>query len=254
MGCEASERLYSKACLLLDGQRIGDALRVLRGAIKKHPDHGRLWALLGVAQWGVGAVTDSIASLETALTLVPLGADGRLALALGYEVIQKRDLATSLFCGLSEEEGLPDGVLEPLARALGRAGQFGRALRICHEASQRSPAEPGPLRGVAHYLEMLGRPPEEVIAVLFRALHLDPDNFDTRLRLAERLCDVRQPREAAYLLADLPIELSRCSRCLRRMRQVFVSAGDGENATRCVLALAAIGAAIDQRPRHRASG
>jgi hypothetical protein len=86
----------------------------------------------------------------------------------------------------------------------------------------------------------IGKGDEEILPVLFRAFHLEPDDFDTRLLLARRLRDCGRAVEAAYLLAAAPIELSSCPRCLHTMREIFVDAGDAENAARCIAALAAI--------------
>lgn len=235
-----TDAIYREACALLAHNRVADAIDRLIDAVGDQPDEGVLWSLLGVAQWSAGQVGDSIASLETALTLAPLGAEGRLALALGYEVIQKRALATDLFVGLREEDDLPYRVLEPLARALARAEKPELALEVCQQAVLRRPDEVGPLRGVAFYLDRLGRGPEEAIPVLFKAFHLEPENFDTRMLLARRLHESGQTREAAYLLSVIDIESSSCPSCLNAMREIFASAGDHENAQRCVSTLVAI--------------
>jgi Flp pilus assembly protein TadD len=245
MASHTTDAAYTEACALLASGNTCRAIDALTAAVEDEPDEGRLWALLGVAQWSVGAVTDSIASLETALTLVPLEVEGRLALALGYEVIQKRDLAADLCVGIAHEDNLPYRVLEPLSRALGRANEPQLALDVCREASRRRPHDAGPLRGMAFYMARLGKARfggegEEVLAVLFRAFHLEPDDFDTRLLLAHRLRDCGRVNEAAYLLATVAIETAACPRCLNAMREIFIDAGDAENAARCISALVSI--------------
>jgi hypothetical protein len=237
---DTTDTAYAEACAMLASGNTCRAIAALVNAVEQEPDEGRLGALLGVAQWSVGAVTDSIASLETALTLIPLEVEGRLALALGYEVIQKRELAADLCVGIAEEDNLPYRVLEPLSRALGRADKPELALDVCREAVRRRLGDAGPLRGVAFYMARLGKDDDEVLPVLFRAFHLEPDDFDTRLSLAKRLRDCGRATEAAYLLAGVPIELSNCPRCLNAMREIFIDADDAENAARCLGALAAI--------------
>lgn len=247
MASDTTDAAYTEACALLASGNTCRAIDALTVAVEHEPDEGRLWALLGVAQWSVGAVTDSIASLETALTLIPLEVEGRLALALGYEVIQKRKLAADLCVGIAEEDNLPYRVLEPLARALGRANEPQLALDVCREASRRRPHDAGPLRGMAFYMSRLGKDAEAILAVVFRAFHLEPDDFDTRLLLAHRLRDCGRATEAAYLLATVAIETAACPRCLNAMREIFLDAGDAENAARCISALVAI---ADQSPNN----
>jgi len=242
---QAIDPAYGEACELLAGKRVADAIDLLARAVEREPDDGELWSLLGVAQCSAGQVSDSIASLETALTLTPVGPEGRLALALGYEVIQKRELATDLFVGLREEDGLPYRVLEPLSRALARADQPALALEVCQHAAVRRPDEVGPLRGIAFYLSQLGRNSEEILTVLFKAFHLDPEHFDTRMQLARRLHEAGRCQEASYLLSVVQIETSCCPSCLNAMREIFAAAGDHENAHRCVSTLVALAATHD---------
>lgn len=209
------------------------AIDRLSDAVAMEPDAGKLWTLLGVAQWSVGAVHEAIASLETALTLTPLDAPARLALALGYEVIQKQDLANGLLESLLAEKDLPLPVLEPLARALGRGRRPALALEVCRRAAALDTDSPLPLRGVAFYMAQLGRGHEEIVPVLLRALRLDPTNFNIRIQLARRLRECDRTDEAARLLSPVAIESSRCPSCLRAMREIFEEVGDEHNASRC---------------------
>lgn len=240
MRSEATNTTHAEACALLADRHVADAIDLLGEAVEQDPDAGQLWSLLGVAHWTAGQVVDSIAALETALTLVPVGPEGRLALALGYEVIQKRALALDLFLGLNREEHLPLRVLEPLSRAFARADRLELALGVCRRAAKQHPDEVGPLRGIAFYLAKLGRDPEEILPVLFQAFHLDPDDFDTRLLLARRLHEAGRSTEAAYLLSIVEIETACCASCLHRMREIFMAACDLENADRCLSTLVAL--------------
>ncbi|MEO1498611.1 MAG: tetratricopeptide repeat protein [Planctomycetota bacterium] len=240
MNSEAVETTFVSARRLLASGECTEAIELLEAAVADSPDEGTLWCLLGVAQWGIGSVEDSIASLETATTLVPVGAEGRLALALGYEVIQKRELASDLFVGLLSEEHLPYAVLEPLSRALARAKQPALALEVCQRAAGRRPDSAGPLRGMAFYMTQLDRASEEILPVLFKAFHLEPEDFDTRMQLAKRLLDCGRLEEAAYLMSVIEIESSCCPSCLVAMQEIFEAAGDSDNARRCLETLIAI--------------
>jgi len=89
-------------------------------------------------------------------------------------------------------------------------------------------------------MTQLDREPEEILPVLFKAFHLEPQDFDTRMQLARQLLDCGRQQEASYLLSVLDIEQSGCPSCLTMMQEIFESAGDSENAERCLKTLIAI--------------
>ncbi len=231
------------ACALREARRLltdndcPAAIEKLNQALADSPDDGRLWDLLGVALWDSGAVQDSIEALEHATILVPLSPEGQLALGLGYEVVQKRELALELLLGLAGRDHLSPAILEQLARALGRAGEFSTALHVCQRAASAMPESPAPLLGVAYYMTRLGASSEQLLPALFRAMHLDPHDTGVRILLARRLHDCGMSEDAAEVLRLVDLSKYRCVRCLAAMQEIFQAAGDFESADECQAAL-----------------
>lgn len=214
------------------------ALAELSAVVDAAPDEGRLWELLGIGHWEIGQVRESIAALETAMTLVPLGPEATLALGLGYEVIQKLPLAKDLFIDLAGRDALPLRVLEPLARGLGRANESGLALAMCERAATSQPDELGPLMGMVFYMGRLGRPAEHLLPVLLRALGLAPEDFTIRMLAARCLHDCGLAEDAAELLRVADYLDSSCPSCLHAMQEIFLAAGDEPAAADVVERLA----------------
>lgn len=232
--------IYRSAASQLVSGRPHDAIDSLIQALKQNPDAGRLWELRGQAHLADGDAIDAVSCLEHASCLVPLTKEGQLALAHAYELTDKRDLAGDLFMALAGQDDLPAEMLEPLARGLGRVGKPDQALGVCAEAASRNPTSPAPLLGMVFYQRRLGHGPDRILPLLFRAFHLEPEDFDIRLALARMLHECGQKQEAAELLSVVEIETSRCPSCLVVMQEIFEDVGDQRNVGRCVNALVAI--------------
>lgn len=228
------------ATRLLASGRATEAIDWLSAAVEQDADAGRLWELRGRALLDLHDAAGAVRSLEHALCLVPLTAEGQFALASAYELTGECGLAADVFVALADRDTLPIGLLEPLAGALGRVGKPAQALGVCAEAAARLPGEPTPLLGMAFYHRRLGHHPTRVLPALLQALRFEPENDDTRLAVARTLHECGQTGEAAELLSVFPIERSRCPSCLAAMQQIFEGVGDGHSAGRCVDALVAL--------------
>ena len=217
--------------LLLDG-KLEKARNVLQDALTLDENAGQLWELLGAVHYTENRVQEATRALEQAVLMVPLSNCSQFLLAMCYEK-QGKEVGTILQ-HLASREDLDDTLLEPLARALGRAGDCEGAIRICSEAARRHPNAPEPLMGIVFYLRRLKRPADELLPILFRAHHLDPGDVDCRITLAWVLHECEQSTEAAYLLSFLPIEEFRCPNCLSSMQVIFRAAGNCECEARCI--------------------
>ena len=200
-------------------------------------DAGQLWELLGMVAYADGDVKLAIDALEHASLLVPLANCSQFVLAVCYEKREQVDPALAIYRHLASQANLDDNLLEPVARALGRCDDCEYALKVCRLAACRDPATTEPLMGMVFYMKRLHRPPEQILPVLFRAFHLNPEDCDCRLTLARTLHECGQSDEAAYLLACLPIEEFRCVNCLIAIHTIFAAAGDDKNLARCIATL-----------------
>ncbi|MEN1678633.1 MAG: tetratricopeptide repeat protein [Planctomycetota bacterium] len=234
------DEVYRSAAVKVAAGDYATAVTDLTESLRVDPDAGRLWELRGQAHLALGETVEAVSCLEHATCLVPLSIEARMALGRSYELTGRKELACQVFLTLVKVERIPFGVLEPLARALGRLGQLRAALRLCFDASERDPESPAPLLGIAFYQRRLGYPPEKLLCSLLQAFHLQPDDFDIRLTLARTLHQCRRSEEAASLLSVVDIETSMCPSCLAAMQRIFEAAGDEERARRCMNSLVSI--------------
>lgn len=232
------ERVLRNAQSLLEENDCPTAIEELQRTIDEFPDEGRLLDLLGVALWDSGSVQESIDTLEQASMLVPLSPEAQLALGLGYEVAQKRELASNVLISLASRENLSPSILEQLARALGRANELSVALHVCERAAQLQPDSTAPLLGISYYMARLGASSRQILPVLFRALHLDPEDNSLRILLARRLHDCELCDEAAEVLRVVDSSSTTCPNCLYAMHEIFQAAGDTGRAAECYSLLA----------------
>lgn len=237
---EPEEAVFSLARQKLTDGDADSAIADLRASLDGNNEQGRLWALLGVAQWSIGRVDESISSLETAQLLTPIGAEGRLTLAQAYEATERRELAADLYATIAVEETLPSRVLPVLADCLWRTDQLELAVSACQEAAQQSPGSAWPYKAIACFLSRMGKSPAKIASVLKRACQLDPEDADIRLAYAQRLHQCGNSSAALDELMKVDVDSICCASCLRTVREIFVEAGDAENAARCIAALWAL--------------
>ncbi|MEM9185689.1 MAG: tetratricopeptide repeat protein [Planctomycetota bacterium] len=240
MSASTETATYCSAAGHVANHDYQSAIRELTSALAQHPDAGRLWELRGQVHLADNDPVDAVSCLEHAQCLVPLSPESEFALAQGYERTGKRQPACEMLKALARRDDLPLNVLEPLARALGRHRKPQLALSICRQAASRMPDMPAPLLGMVFYQRRLGLPPEQMLPVLFRAFHLEPEDFTIRLTLARMLHESDRSTEAAQLLSVVALDSTRCPNCLSAMQAIFEDACDHERAHRCAELRAAI--------------
>ncbi|MCH2595173.1 MAG: hypothetical protein MKZ95_05115 [Pirellulales bacterium] len=220
--------------------KLEQARDELEAALQLDSNAGQLWELLGMVSYTQGDSSQTVDALEQASLLVPLANCSQYVLAVCYEKREQIDPAHAIYRHLASLNELDDNLLEPVTRALGRCDDCEGALRVCRLAARRNPDCPEPLIGMVFYMRRLNRSSEQILPLLFRAFHLNPEDNDCRLILARTLHECGRSDEAAYLLSYLAIEEFRCPNCLSAMEAIFNAAGDEENLARCHVALKAI--------------
>lgn len=216
---------------------LDKAKQELQDALKVDDNAGRLWELLGMVLYTQGDCQQAVNALEHGSLLVPLSNCSRFILALCYEKGGQEESSRTILQFLASVEDLEAHLLEPLARALGRCDDCKGALRVCTEASRRMPQAGEPLMGMVFYMQRLNRPGEEILPVLFRAHHLNPEDTDCRVALAWLLHELGRTTEAAYMVSQIPFQQMTCSSCLNRIRQILLEAEDHESLAKCISAL-----------------
>lgn len=224
---------YSHARSALVQGDVAEARECIVAALKHFAEDGRLWELLGLVERARRETTAAQDALERATTLVPLSVQGQLAMGQCYLESGHVESARAVLRHLATAVELPIDVLEPLASGLGRVNECELALHVCREAAVRMPDAAEAFIGMAHYMGRLHRPKEQIISVLFRAHHLDPENADCRIGLAWLLHACGRSGEGAYLLEVLPLDEFQCMKCLSRMRRVFETVGRLDKAAMC---------------------
>lgn len=209
----------------------------LRTALKADVNAGQLWELLGQVSYTKGDYQEALDALEYAGLLIPLSPCGQLILAWCYEKNELVETAREIYQFLATLKNLENNLLEPLAKGLGRTGNFEAALRVCRVAARRTPESPEPLMGMVYYMRELNRPIEQILPCLFQAHHLDPEDVECRKMLAWLLHANGRSYDAAQLLSVISIEGHQCGNCLTGMQHVFAAVEDYENAKRCADAL-----------------
>ncbi len=240
MGQSSTADVYASAEANFLAGKFEAAHLQLEAALNADDDAGQLWELLGMVAYAEGDPDLAIDALEHASLLVPLANCSQFVLAICYEKREQPESASSIYRHLGSQDDLDENLMEPVARALGRCDECEYALEVCRLAATRMPEAPEPLMGMVFYMKRLSRPAEQILPVLFRAFHLDPEDSDCRLTLARTLHECQQHEEAAYLLSVLPIEDYRCMNCLTAMHEIFAAAGDATNLARCIAVLQAI--------------
>lgn len=233
MGNPSVVAVYQSAQLKFLAGDSAQAHCELRSAVEINEDSGELWELLGQVCYTKGRINEALDAFEHASLLIPLSARGQFILGRCYEYVGQDMTAIAIYQHLATIRSLESDLLEPLARALGRADQCEAALRVCRDAANRFPEAPEPLMGIVFFMRRLCRPVEQILPCLFRAHHLDPEDVDCRVTLAWLLHECGRSVEAAHYLSVIPLEEFRCGNCLTGMKAVFSAAGDQDNARRC---------------------
>lgn len=207
-------------------------LEVIRFA-KTHADHGPSWELLGILLFAQDKLKWAQSAIERASILAPLTARGQIVLAKCYERAGFDETASAIYRHLATGVHLEPSLLEPLACGLGARGEFELALHVCRTAARQMPDNPEPFIGIVHYMRRLGRPPEHILPVMYRAYYLEPRSAEYRIMLAWLLHESGNSCDAAKLLAQVPCSEFNCVHCLIRMQHIFELTGYPDDADTC---------------------
>jgi tetratricopeptide (TPR) repeat protein len=229
-----------RAKTLFDHGMLREALRVAQAGLDKQPNDGRLWDLVGLIQHARGEFNTACRAIETASLLVPLTPPVQCVLAETYLQSEQGELARLIYEHLAKLSDLPVYLLSKIASGLGRVGEIHLALQVCRRAAGRQPECDAPLFAMAYYMGRLRYPLEVILPVLDRAISLAPDCVLYRVSKAMLLERHGRTAEAVSVVRAVPVaELAslRCGRCLARLCQLFLGAGDTERAAACRQAL-----------------
>lgn len=214
-------------------QQLSQARDLCQRGIEVYPESGRLWELLGVVAWFQGDTTPCLNALERASVFVPLQPLAQLALASAYALVDKPDLARTVYSHLATSPEFPVPLLPQLAAGLGRLREDAAALMVCERLVELRPAYHPAWFGVAFYRQRLGEPIENVLASLEQAHRLAPNARTYRLNLAVCLARLHRFAEAFSYIDEIPIAEIPHAAWLRQLRPLFVSLGDLARVWEC---------------------
>jgi hypothetical protein len=150
-------------------------------------------------------------------------------------------LARSIYQHLAERTNVPIYLLSRIASGLGRLGEVHLALQVCRNAARRQPDADAPLFAMTYYMGRLRYPLEVILPVLDRAISLAPERILYRVSKALLLEHNGRIAEAVAAVRTLEFDDLRslhCGRCLARLSNLFIEAGDDQRAAVCRAALA----------------
>ena len=226
---------------------LHEADNLVRLALERWPDDGRLAELQAIVWHGQEEFELARGAFETAQLLVPLSVPGQLAMADACRRLGDRESARTTLYFLAGRDGVPTQYLSALAVGLAQLGDYQRALNVCREASHREPERDEPLYGMAFYMTKLDYPLQHVLPVLERAHSLAPDCIHYRAALAIMYCRAERWTQSYQLFSALEPEQVGCLNCLRHMIHVFERVGDDARRSACVARVMAI---ADERRHH----
>lgn len=199
---------------------------LLAARLADDPDDGRLWELRGLTRHKMGQPVEALRALETATSLVPLGALAQYVLAECYQHAGQQSLAREILIYLATETQCCTAILPRLAAQLGKIGELRLALDVCRDASQREPDRDEPLYAMAYYMRKLQYPTSMIVSLVHRAVQLAPESTVYRVALANLYCQMECWDQAYRAARQLEPDQVRCAKCVRQMLAVFRSQGD----------------------------
>lgn len=226
----------SKLYQLFTLGRFEEALDGVQCALVNNQNDGRLWELRGFIhsqrhQWHLARH-----ALETATTLVPLSAAGRVYLAECYRQTGLTDLARELACEMLGDAHIGSSLFLAVAALLDRVGCTRQAVEICQNAIEADPQWAQAWYDLAFYLAKC-QPDSGLIEHASRqAVRLDPTKLTFRLVYACRLASQERIEEAYELVCELDqpaINSVCCAGCLRKLQAIYEFIGDEMRAAMC---------------------
>lgn len=236
----SSDALH-RAKVLFDYGMLREALSLAEGGLRDQPDDGRLWEVVGLIQYVRGEFKTACRAIETASLLVPLSPRAECTLAETYLHDGQGELARLIYQHLGELPNVPVHLLSQIASGLGRLGEVHLALQVCRGAARRQPDCDAPLFAMAYYMGRLRYPLEVILPVLDRAISLAPERILYRVSKAMLLERNGQSAEAYAAVRTLDVgdlQALRCGRCLARLCNLYLEAGDDRGAEACREAIA----------------
>ncbi len=209
------------------------AIDVLEAALIEDPNAGALWGLRGVMLAREGRRAEAFANVEQALALSPLGSEALLVLADGYARAGLTASSVDVYLQLADDEHRPYEMWSPIFAGLFRAKRWPAALAVCRRAAEDRPDDDGAYFAMAQTLARMGRPAGTIIAVLSKAIDLNPVDPRYRVLLAMQLlrCDKRP--EAYSCVAELAPQAFgslACACCAWKLLRLCVTYGDEERS------------------------
>ena len=205
------------------------AIDVLEAELRSRPDDGALWRLRGVMLQREGRFDEAFADIQQALALVPVGYEGLLILASGYLRQGHRAAAASLLSDLVSDCRFPAELWESLYNSLCALERWQAALAVCRRAARQRPDDDAICFAAANTLTRLGRPPQLALAMLRRAIGLNPAEPRYRVSLAMQLARMGQLDDAYRTFCELSrgeVEGINCRCCLHKALQLCIERGD----------------------------
>ncbi len=209
------------------------AIDVLETELRSRPDEGVLWRLRGVMLQREGRGDEAFADIQQALALVPVGYEGLLILASGYLRQGRRAAAASLLTDLVNDSRFPAELWESLYNSLCALERWQAALAVCRQAARQRPEDDALCFAAANTLTRLGRPPQLALAMLRRAIGLNPAEPRYRVSLAMQLARMGQLDDAYRTFCELSrseVEGINCRCCLHKALQLCIERGDASRS------------------------
>ncbi|MBA4106519.1 MAG: hypothetical protein C0485_12240 [Pirellula sp.] len=205
------------------------AIDVLEAELARQPEEGALWRLRAVLLQREGRQAEAFDNIQRALALVPLGYEGLLVLAAGYIRHGHRAPAASLLADLTADPEFPAELWESLYNGLCELERWQAALAVCRRAGRQRPDDDAICFAAANTLARLGRPPQLSLAMLRRAIGLNPAEPRYRVSLAMQLVRMGQIDEGYRTFSELTraeVEGINCRCCLHKSLQLCIERGD----------------------------
>ncbi len=220
--------------------QLHEADALVRLALERRPDDGRLAELQAIVWHGQEEYELAQGAFEAAQMLVPLSVPGQLAMADTLRRLGQREAARTTLEYLAGRDDVPTSHLSALAVGLAQLGDYELALNVCREASRREPERDEPLYGMAFYMTKLGHPVQRIVPVLERAHSLAPDCVHYRAALAIMYSRADMWPQSYAMFRPLEPAQVGCMNCLQHMIRVFEHVGDEARRTACIARLMAI--------------
>lgn len=219
------------------------AIDVLEAELTRRPDDGALWRLRAILLQREGRQAEAYENIQRALMLAPLGYEGMLVLAAGDLRHGRRSAAASLLGDLAADPNFPAELWEPLYNGLAALERWQAALAVCRRAGRVRPDDDAICFAAANALGRLGRPPQLSMAMLRRAIGLNPDEPRYRVALAMlhmKLGQMDLAYSAFSELSQREVDSLDCRCCLQKALKLCIERGDVVRSARVASRLAAL--------------